>query len=59
LLTPLQAVFIIIGLYFVLPKFYSKEVAGILKPHWVIALVLVLAALFFGYFCVYQIPRLF
>ena len=59
LLTPLQAVLILIGLYYVMPRFYKKEVAGILKPHWVIALLLVLAALFFGYFCIYQIPRTF
>ena len=59
LLTPLQAVFIIIGLYYVLPRFYSKEVAGILKPHWIIPFFLILATLFFGYFCIYQIPRLF
>ena len=48
LLTPLQAVLLLIGLYYVMPRFYDKEVAGILKPHWVIALLLVLAALFFG-----------
>jgi hypothetical protein len=59
LLTPLQAVLILIGLYFVMPRFYKKEVAGILKPHWIIAFGLILAALFFGYFCIYQIPRTF
>jgi Mn2+/Fe2+ NRAMP family transporter len=59
LLTPLQAALIIVGLYYVMPRFYSKEVAGILKPHWTMAILLVVATLFFGYFCIYQIPRLF
>jgi hypothetical protein len=59
LLTPLQAVLIIIGLYYVMPRLYSKEVAAILKPHWIIAFILTLATVFFGYFCIYQIPRLF
>jgi Mn2+/Fe2+ NRAMP family transporter len=58
LLTPLQAVLIIIGLYHVMPRLYAKEVAGILKPHWIIAFILILATVFFGYFCIYQIPRL-
>ena len=58
LLTPFQAILILVGLYVVMPRFYNKEVACILRPHWVIALFLILAALFFGYFCIYQIPRL-
>jgi len=59
LLTPMQAILIMIGLYYVMPKFYKKEVADILKPHWIMAFILILSALFFGYFCIYQIPKLF
>jgi hypothetical protein len=58
LLTPLQAICIFIALYFVFPKFYQPDVARILKPHWIIAVGLIIAFLFFGYFCVYQIPNI-
>lgn len=56
LLTPLQALWIAIGLYFVMPKLLSKEAAQVLKPHWVFALGLIVAFLVFGYFCIFQIP---
>jgi Mn2+/Fe2+ NRAMP family transporter len=58
LLTPLQAILILIALYYVMPKFYQPEVAKILKPHWIFAVGLIIAFLFFGYFCVYQIPSI-
>jgi Mn2+/Fe2+ NRAMP family transporter len=57
LLTPLQAICIFIALYFVLPKFYQPDVARMLKPHWIFAVGLIIACLFFGYFCVYQLPK--
>ena len=56
LLTPFQAIWILIALYFVLPRFYQPEVSRILKPHWIFAVGLIIAFLFFGYFCIYQIP---
>ncbi len=56
LLTPLQALWIGIGLYIVMPKMLSKEAKDVLKPHWVFAVGLLAAFLVFGYFCVFQIP---
>jgi hypothetical protein len=58
LLTPLQAILILIASYYIMPKFYQPEVAKILKPHWIFAVGLIIAFLFFGYFCVYQIPNI-
>lgn len=58
LLTPLQAILILIALYFVMPKFYQPDVARMLKPHWIFAVGLIIAFLFFGYFCVYQLPNI-
>ncbi len=59
LLTPLQAIWVAIGLYFVMPRLLSKEAKEILKPHWLLAVGLGLAFLVFGYFCVFQIPFAF
>ena len=56
LLTPLQALWLIIGLYIVLPRFYTKPVAGVLRPHWIFGAGLGLAFLVFTYFCVFQLP---
>ena len=59
LLTPLQALWIGIGLYFVMPKLFNEEVAKILKPHWTMAAGLIIAFIVFGYFCLFQIPKIF
>ena len=59
LLTPLQAIWIAIGLYVVMPKLLSKEAYKILKPHWMFAVILIIAFLVFGYFCIFQIPTIF
>ena len=56
LLTPLQAIWVGIGLYVVLPRLVSKETWAIVRPHWIFAVGLVLAFLVFGYFCVFQVP---
>ncbi len=56
LLTPLQALWIGIGLYIVMPKLLSEEAHNVLKPHWIFAVGLLAAFLVFGYFCVFQIP---
>jgi len=56
LLTPFQAIWVAIGLFWVLPKFYTKEVYKIIKPHWSLAVFLVISFLVFGYFCIFQIP---
>ncbi|MFC1481542.1 Nramp family divalent metal transporter [Candidatus Neomarinimicrobiota bacterium] len=56
LLTPLQALWIGIGLYVVMPKLLSEEAQNVLKPHWIFAVGLLAACLVFGYFCLFQIP---
>ena len=58
-LTPLQAVWIFIGLYFVMPKFYTREVSAMLRPHPIFGILLVLAFLVFAYFCIFQLPYIF
>ena len=58
LLTPLQAIWILIATYWVMPKMFHPDVAKTLKPHWIIAVGLIIAFLFFGYFCVIQIPAI-
>lgn len=57
LLTPLQAIWVAVGLFVVMPKLFSREAYAILKPHWSFAVFLLLAFLVFGYFCVFQIPH--
>ncbi len=56
LLTPLQAVWVAIGLYVIMPKLLSVEARQVLKPHWIFGAGLLVAFLVFGYFCVFQIP---
>ncbi len=56
LLTPLQALWVAIGLFFVMPKLLSAEAARVLKPSWVFMAGLIVAFLVFGYFCVVQMP---
>ena len=59
LLTPLQAIWVAVGLFVVMPKILSKEASAILKPNWVFAVGLLIAFLVFSYFCVFQIPSVF
>jgi len=56
ILTPLQALWVGIGLYFIMPKMFKKEAWTLIKPHWLLAFGLVIAFFVFGYFCVFQIP---
>ena len=56
LLTPLQAILILVGLYHVLPKFYKPDVSIMLKPHWIMSVLLLAAFLVFAYFCIFQLP---
>lgn len=56
LLTPLQALWVGLGLYVVMPKLFNREAASILRPHWIFAVGLGLAFLVFTYFCVVQLP---
>jgi len=59
LLTPLQAIWVAIGLYVVMPKLFKEEAREILRPHWIFAIGLVIAFIVFGYFCIFQIPFIF
>jgi hypothetical protein len=59
LLTPLQALCLIIGLYVIMPKLLSAETREILRPHWIFAAGLSIAFIVFGYFCVVQMPFVF
>jgi len=56
LLTPFQALWVLSGLYIVMPKMLSTDAQKILKPHWIFAAGLIVAFLVFGYFCVFQMP---
>ncbi len=58
LLTPLQAIWILTALFFILPKMLSKEAYQILKPSKIFAVGLIAAFLVFGYFCVVQVPAI-
>jgi hypothetical protein len=57
LLTPLQALWVGAGLYLVLPKLFNEEAREVIRPHWIFGLGLLIAFLVFGYFCLFQIPR--
>jgi hypothetical protein len=56
LLTPLQALWVAIGLFIVLPKLFTEETYNILKSHWMIGVLLLISFLVFGYFMIFQIP---
>ena len=56
LLTPLQALWVAVGLFVVMPKILSKEAAEVLKPSRFFAIGLIIAFIVFGYFCVFQLP---
>jgi Mn2+/Fe2+ NRAMP family transporter len=58
LLTPLQALWVAIGLFVVMPRLYQEDVGKLLRPHWIVAVGLAVAFIVFGYFCVFQIPSL-
>jgi Mn2+/Fe2+ NRAMP family transporter len=58
LLTPLQAIWIAVGLYVIMPKLLSPEAGEELRPHWSFGVGLLVAFLVFGYFCLFQIPFL-
>ena len=57
LLTPVQALVLFVGLYFIMPKFFQKEVRKLITPHWSIGVGLLISFLFFSYFCIVQLPR--
>jgi Mn2+/Fe2+ NRAMP family transporter len=57
LLVPLQALAVAWGLFYGQKRLLSGEAWQLLRPHWYHAVGLALACLFFGYFCLFQVPR--
>lgn len=55
-LTALQAIWVGVGLFVVMPKMLSKEAYEVLKPNWIFAAGLLVTFAFFGYLCVMRIP---
>jgi hypothetical protein len=56
LLTSLQALWVGIGLFVVLPRLLSREAHDVLRPSWIFAVGLAVAFLAFSYICVFLIP---
>jgi len=56
LLTSLQALWVAIGLFVVMPKILSKEASEVLRPNWIFAAGLGIAFLVFTYFCIFHLP---
>lgn len=56
ILTPLQAICVAAALFITMPRMLSADAAKTLKPHWIFAVILIVAFLIFGYFCLFQIP---
>ena len=53
LLTPFQAVAVLIGLYWILPRLLSAEARKYLKPGWILTTGLILAAVAFSCFGIF------
>ena len=56
LLTPLQALWVAVGLYWILPRLLSAEARPVLRAHWIFGVGLAAGFLVFGYFCLFQVP---
>ena len=52
MLVPLQAVAVLMGLYYIMPRMLSREAARILRPHWIFAIALLAGALAYLFFAV-------
>ena len=59
ILTPFQAVAVLFGLLWIMPRLVSDEARKVLRPHWLLSSGLVLAAVVFGYFCLVKIVDYF
>jgi hypothetical protein len=58
LLTALQAVWVAVGLYIVMPKMLSKEAYAVLKPSWIFVFGLAVGAVVFGWLTITEaIPQ--
>jgi hypothetical protein len=49
-LIPIQGIFVLLGLYYVLPKLFSPEVRKIFRPGILVTLGISLAVLVYAYF---------
>ena len=56
LLTPLQAICVAVGLFYVLPKILSPQASRILKTSWIFLIGLAAAFIVFAFFCIFKIP---
>ncbi|MGL4513776.1 MAG: Nramp family divalent metal transporter [Lacipirellulaceae bacterium] len=56
LLTPLQALAMIVGLYWVMPRMFRGEAARLVTPSPLLGVALTVSLLAFTYFCVAQLP---
>jgi Mn2+/Fe2+ NRAMP family transporter len=59
LLTPLQAIVVIVSLYFLMPTYFRPEVRPLIRANKLMLPGLILALVIFTYFCVVQIPQEF
>jgi len=59
LLTPLQALLVLMGLVWVLPRLLSREAWEMLRPPAYLIAGLVIAAVVFSYFCVFRLSAMF
>lgn len=57
-LTPLQALVVLVGVYAVMPRMFTEEVGRRLRPGPWIGIGLAVSFLVFSYFCVVQLPRM-
>ncbi len=57
LLTSLQALWVLIGLYWVLPRMVSKEAWTVLRPTWMFAPFLAATTIVFAILTVIQVPK--
>ncbi|MEO0529174.1 MAG: Nramp family divalent metal transporter [Planctomycetota bacterium] len=56
LLTPIQAIVLLVGLYWVLPKLFAPEIGRRLQPGPAIGVGLGISFVVFSYFCLVQFP---
>lgn len=58
-LTAFQAILILVGLYYVMPKMFTVDVYRIIKPTSIVFIILIITFIVFAYFSLFQVPRLF
>jgi hypothetical protein len=56
LLTALQAIWVAVGLFIVMPKLLSEDAYAVLRPSKIFAVGLIITFIVFGYICVTRVP---